>query len=180
MGFRVATDNCFKIAHHFEGCKLSAYQDGGGKWTIGIGTTIYPDGKPVQKGHTCTLDQAKMWFLWGMQEAERKLNKWLTGYVLKTLEQHKVDALLSCIYNVGYPQTLIEMVNKNPDHKAIWGAFLMYVKEPAEKDGKDNDKDGLVDEKGEKREVFGLLRRRNSEAHLYFKGEINFYEGLRR
>ena len=33
----------------FEGIRLNAYDDGVGVWTIGIGTTIYPNGVKVKK-----------------------------------------------------------------------------------------------------------------------------------
>ncbi len=34
----------------FEGLRLNAYDDGVGVWTIGFGTTIYPNGIKVKKG----------------------------------------------------------------------------------------------------------------------------------
>ena len=40
-----------------EGCRLTAYRDSGGIWTIGIGHT-----KGVTEGMTCTIDQAQQWF----------------------------------------------------------------------------------------------------------------------
>ncbi|MDF2791458.1 MAG: lysozyme, partial [Neobacillus sp.] len=46
----------------FEDTRLKAYDDGVGVWTIGIGTTVYPNGVKVKKGDTCTLDQAKSYF----------------------------------------------------------------------------------------------------------------------
>jgi lysozyme len=175
-----ASEKCFELAHGFEGCELRAYQDSADIWTIGIGTTRYPDGKPVKKGDTCTLSQATMWFLWDMKDAETKLNRWLNDWNKKTLDQNKIDALVSFVYNVGYGETLMKMVNKNANDPAIWGAFLLYDKVSANKDGIDNDKDGKVDEPDEKKKELGLMRRRNSEAHLYFKNEINLYEELLR
>ena len=38
----------------FEGIRLNAYDDGVGVWTIGIGTTIYPNGVKVKKGDKCS------------------------------------------------------------------------------------------------------------------------------
>ena len=35
---------------NFEGKRLMAYDDGVGVWTIGFGTTIYPNGIKVKKG----------------------------------------------------------------------------------------------------------------------------------
>jgi len=44
---------------NFEGKRLTAYDDGVGVWTIGFGTTVYPNGIKVMKGDTCTEAQAK-------------------------------------------------------------------------------------------------------------------------
>jgi lysozyme len=44
-----------------EGLRLRAYPDpgtGGEPWTIGRGTTIYPDGRKVRPGDRCTEQQA--------------------------------------------------------------------------------------------------------------------------
>jgi lysozyme len=46
----------------FEDLKLKAYDDGVGVWTIGYGTTIYPNSVAVKKGDSCTLEQAKSFF----------------------------------------------------------------------------------------------------------------------
>jgi lysozyme len=42
----------------FEGCKLSAYQDSGGVWTIGIGHT-----EGVKQGDVITIEQARAFFV---------------------------------------------------------------------------------------------------------------------
>lgn len=173
-----ASERCFTIALHFEGCKLKAYQDPKKIWTIGIGTTRYPDGKPVKSGDTCTVDMAKQWYLWDMHDAERKLERWLSPWNATTMDQHRIDAILDFIYNVGYGETLIKTINKNPNNPSIWGAFLLYDKITADKDGKDNDGDGLIDEPGEKMALVGLTRRRQCEANLYFNNEIDFFENL--
>lgn len=155
MGIK-ASERCFELVEHFEGCKLTAYKDSAGIWTIGIGTIRYPDQKPVKEGDTCTIDQAKAWFLLDMKEAEDKLERWLSEFNRKYMDQYRIDALLSFVYNVGYGETLIKKVNTNPNDPSIWGAFLLYVKAGG-------------------KTVSGLVRRRNAEAHLYFKNELEFY-----
>ena len=40
----------------FEGCRLEAYEDSGGVWTIGFGHTF-----GVKQGMTCTPDEADAW-----------------------------------------------------------------------------------------------------------------------
>lgn len=49
-------DQVFALLRVFEGCKLTAYQDSGGVWTIGIGHTA-----GVKAGDTCTEEQASAW-----------------------------------------------------------------------------------------------------------------------
>lgn len=44
------------LLHVFEGCRLEAYQDSGGVWTIGFGHTA-----GVKQGDTCTPEQAAQW-----------------------------------------------------------------------------------------------------------------------
>ena len=52
------SENGLAMIRQWEGCELDAYQDGGGTWTIGYGTTCYPDGKPVREGDVWTQEQA--------------------------------------------------------------------------------------------------------------------------
>jgi lysozyme len=50
-------DLCGTLIAVFEGCRLEAYQDSGGVWTIGMGHT-----KGVKPGMTITRDQALSFF----------------------------------------------------------------------------------------------------------------------
>ena len=45
-----------RLTEGFEGCRLTAYQDSGGVWTIGYGHTA-----GVYAGKTCTEAQAEAW-----------------------------------------------------------------------------------------------------------------------
>ena len=52
-----------QLIKEFEGCRLSAYPDpgtGGAPWTIGYGTTSFPDGSVVQRGDTINVIEADM------------------------------------------------------------------------------------------------------------------------
>jgi len=140
---------------HFEGCELKAYKDSGGVVTIGYGTTIYPSGNKVQEGDKCSHQEAVLYLKNDLIKAEKKVNKLIN---IK-LTQNQFDALVSCVYNVGYGKTLFDTINKRLG--SIWGAFILYVK----------------DSKG--KELLGLKRRRNAEAHLYIKNEIDYYEDLK-
>lgn len=165
-----------KFSKEFESCKLVAYKDAVGVPTIGYGTTYYPDLKPVKLGHTCTQAQADMWHVWNMETAEAKVLGWLKN--AKALKANQIEALTLFVNNAGYGKSLFELVNKNPNAKELWGTFLLYVKGDGTHNKKDDDGDGLIDEPGEMQTLRGLVRRRNSEAHLYFLNELNFYKDL--
>ena len=81
----------------FEGLKLKAYDGGGGVWTIGYGTTIYPNGIKVKKGDTCTLEQAKSYMAHDLKKFELVVNSAVTV----DLNQNQFDALVSLTYNIG-------------------------------------------------------------------------------
>lgn len=95
----------------FEGLRLNAYDDGVGIWTIGFGTTIYPNGIKVKKGDTCTEAQAKAYMAHDLKKFELAVN----GAVTLDLNQNQFDALVSLAYNIGTnafkKSTLVKKLN---------------------------------------------------------------------
>lgn len=95
----------------FEGKRLVAYDDGVGVWTIGFGTTIYPNGIKVKKGDTCTEAQAKEYMAHDLKKFELAVN----GAVTVPLNQNQFDALVSLAYNIGTgafnKSTLVKKLN---------------------------------------------------------------------
>ena len=95
----------------FEGKRLVAYDDGVGIWTIGFGTTIYPNGIRVKKGDTCTEAQAKAY----MQNDLKKFEHAVNDAVNIPLNQNQFDALVSLTYNIGAAafskSTLVKKLN---------------------------------------------------------------------
>ena len=95
----------------FEGKRLVAYDDGVGVWTIGFGTTIYPNGIKVKKGDTCTEAQAKSYMAHDLKKFEQAVN----GAVNIPLNQNQFDALVSLAYNIGTgafnKSTLVKKLN---------------------------------------------------------------------
>jgi lysozyme len=98
------------LIKRFESCRLTAYQDKGGVWTIGWGHT-----GSVNKNDTCTQDQADAWLLLDLRSAERCIQNCVAG----ELAQNQFDALCSFIYNVGCAafskSTLLHMLNAGDD-----------------------------------------------------------------
>ena len=84
--------NGTKILKFFEGCKLTAYQDSVGVWTIGYGHT-----KGVYEGMTITQEEAEQMLLTELEEYEGYVEK----YVTVPLTQNQFDALVVWVYNLG-------------------------------------------------------------------------------
>lgn len=90
----------------FESCKLVAYQDQHGVWTIGWGHTA-----GVHEGLTCTQAQADAWFEDDIRSTVTQVDDSLTTNV----NQNQFDALVSFTFNEGIGRerssTLLKLVN---------------------------------------------------------------------
>ncbi|HFZ2934381.1 TPA: lysozyme [Salmonella enterica] len=80
-----------------EGCKLTAYTDSRGVWTIGTGHTGKVDGITVHKGMTITQDTADRLLRDDLSWVERCIAERVTV----PLNQNQYDALCSLIFNIG-------------------------------------------------------------------------------
>lgn len=79
------------LIKEFEGCRLTAYQDGAGVWTIGYGHT-----SGMQSGETCTQEQAESWLVQDLRIAESGVTRYAPG-----VAQCQFDALVSFCFNLG-------------------------------------------------------------------------------
>jgi GH24 family phage-related lysozyme (muramidase) len=86
------------IIKRWEGCKLTAYQDVAGVWTVGWGTTVIA-GKPVQAGQTITQAEADAL----LEQGVRGKGAQVLGLLPMAAEwkPNQVAALVSWAYNVG-------------------------------------------------------------------------------
>lgn len=139
-----------RIIKDFEGCRLTAYPDpgtGGEPFTIGIGTTVYPDGRKVRKGDTITQAQADAYLAHDLAQFENAVAK-LVG---DNATDNQFSALVSFAYNVGVgalrTSTLLRKHNEG-DYAGARAEFGKWVNA------------------GGKR-MPGLVRRRAAEAKLY-------------
>src|SRR5258708_4127462 len=80
------------LTEAFEGCRLVAYKDSGGVFTIGYGHTAH-----VYEGMTCTQEQAECWLMQDTQTAEAMVNR--LAHV--KLTQGEFDALVDLCFNIG-------------------------------------------------------------------------------
>ena len=131
----------------FEGKRLTAYDDGVGVWTIGFGTTIYPNGIKVKKGDTCTEAQAKAYMAHDLKKFESAVNNAVT--VL--LNQNQFDALVSLAYNIGTSafskSTLVKKLNAD-DSRGAAEQFDVWVNAGGKR------MQGLVNRRAKENEVF--------------------------
>ena len=97
------------LTEAFESCRLTAYQDIKGIWTIGWGHT----GPEVVEGLVWTQNQADSQLVVDLQRAEHMVDTCVTV----TLTQGQYDALVDFAFNCGCNaergSTLLKLVNEN-------------------------------------------------------------------
>lgn len=133
----------------FEDLVLTAYDDGVGVWTIGFGTTFYPNGVKVKKGDVCTKSQAMSFFQHDLRRFEAAVNQ----AVKVVVNQNQFDALVSLAYNIGDSafkgSTLVKKLNAK-DYAGAADQFLQW-------------------NKGGGKVMRGLVHRRAAERELFLK-----------
>ena len=132
----------------FEGCKLTAYQDIVGVWTIGYGTTAAAGlGITPSKGLTITQERAEELLRQGVEKFAAKVDELITAKV----NQNQRGAIVSLSYNIGCgalsKSTVLRELNAGNFDKAA-AAFQMW-----------NKAGGVVSK--------GLSRRRDAERQLF-------------
>ena len=115
------------LIKQFEGLRLVAYQDVIGVWTIGYGTTRYPNGIKVKKGDVITKAQAEDY----LRNDVRKFELELDNLLQVKLKQNQYDALISFVYNLGSKNlsssTLLKRINKNPLDPNIGVSWKQWI-----------------------------------------------------
>lgn len=138
-----------QIIKDSESLRLKAYLCPAGRLTIGWGTTRYPSGKWVQKGDTCTKEQADAWLKHDVKVAEDDVKSVITA----ELNENQFSALVSFMYNLGLTKTrtstLYKVINADLNNAVIRAEFAKWKRA-----------NGRVQP--------GLIKRRAKEANLYF------------
>lgn len=141
------SDKGIALIKQFEGCKLTAYQDSVGVWTIGYGWTQPVDGKPIRAGMTIKQETAERLLKTGLVIYESDVSR----LVKVSLTQGQFDALASFAYNLGAralsTSTLLRKLNAG-DYAGAADEFLRW-----------NKAGGKV--------LNGLTRRREAERALF-------------
>ena len=95
------SENGLKLIKKFEGCRLTAYQDAVGVWTIGYGTTNADKaitGTTICQGLRISQETADEWL---RQSIDRKYGPKVDKYATYQWTQNEFDALVSFAYNIG-------------------------------------------------------------------------------
>lgn len=136
------------IEKEFEGCKLTAYQDSVGVWTIGFGHT-----EGVYKGQVITQEQADEFLLSDLRTAINAVE----SLVKVPINDEQKSALVDLVFNIGQGNfagsTLLKLLNKKQYELA------------AKEFGRWNRAGGVV--------LAGLVRRRAAESEMFRKGIEN-------
>ncbi len=147
MAVTKISTNGLNLIKQFEGCRLTAYQDSVGVWTIGYGTTNADKaltGITIKKGVKITQKQATEFL-------KNSVNKKYAPKVAKynkvyNFNQNQFDALVSFAYNIGSIDGLTQKGTRSI--KQISAKILAYNKAGG-------------------KELAGLTRRRKAEKKLF-------------
>jgi lysozyme len=131
---------------NFEGFRAKPYQDSGGVWTIGYGTTVPLPGLREQYANGITEKAARDLVLARIDVTCGQLEKGLPGPWLA----HQMDAILSLVYNIG-----VHAFNNSTIHQHLLtratdlSSWKLYVRD------------------ANKKTQPGLIRRREKELMLF-------------
>lgn len=146
------------LIRNFEGFKAFPYQDARGIWTIGYGTTYYPNGFKVSHTDMSVNEEQAMTCL--RYHIDRRvipaIKKHLGNDENIALSQHQIDALCSFVYNIGASafegSTLLKDIRSGAAAEVITTDFMMWVKSG-----------GML--------LKGLIKRRQAEADYFNNGK---------
>lgn len=149
--------NAYEIATEaikkFEGFVPHPYMDGGGRYTIGYGTTVYPTGHKVTKNDKNITEATATYYLCvHLTGLERELGK-MTNWDM--LNKNQMAALLSLAYNVGchdIENGNIAVCLARKEFDKVPNTILQYNKKHVN---------------GKLRVDKGLVNRRKAEVKLY-------------
>lgn len=119
-----ALDQLVAMVMRFEGCRLTAYRDIVGVWTIGFGETL-----GVHEGMVWTLEQAK-------HRLRQRVGQFMLAVLRRCPQLHleppgRVIACTSLAYNIGvgaFGASSVSRRTKYQEFEAAARAFLLWNK----------------------------------------------------
>lgn len=140
-------DEGLNLIKNFEGCRLTAYLDPVGVWTIGYGHT-----SGVYSGQRITSDQAVQFLRTDLEEAEKAVKKWDSIY---HWNENEFSALVSFTFNCG-AGSLKNLIKSGSRTKAEIAKYILLYNKGI--NGK---------------ALAGLTSRRRAERELFIKAVPN-------
>lgn len=141
-----ASDRLIEALKRFEGLRTEAYLCAAGRWTIGYGHTL-----TAREGMIIDEQRAEHF----LRQDVKTIERWLTSKNI-TDEQHRFDALVSFIFNLGiasfYDSTLRKVIERGGTEEDIRKQWMRWVHV-------------------KKKVLPGLVKRREWECNLFIKGE---------
>ena len=144
---RTINDAGLDLIKHFEGCRLTAYQDVAGIWTIGYGHTA-----GVSEGLVFTQAQADQALLDDLTDAEAAVDSAVQDV---PTTDNQFAAMVSLCYNIGagnFADSTVLREHRTGRTQQAANAFLLWNKATI---------DGVL------QVVTGLTNRREAERTLY-------------
>lgn len=135
------------LIRRWEGCRLKAYRDSAGVWTIGYGLTSAAGIVQVYEGMIITQRQADDYLARALVKYEQAVEQAIT----RPMTQPQFDALTSLCYNIGPGALAGSSVVRRFNEGNITGAadaFLMWTKAGG-------------------KELQGLVNRRHDERRMF-------------
>jgi lysozyme len=143
--------DCLDVIKLYEGFKSKPYLCPANVPTIGYGNTFYTNGKKVTLSDESITEEKAVELL---KDTLARFEQYVDSYCRDDINQHQFDALVSFCYNLGpanlKSSTLLKKVNANPNDVTIKDEFMKWTKAGG-------------------KTLQGLVKRRKSEADLYFK-----------
>lgn len=94
-----ASARAIKLIETWEGFRPEPYKCTAGVWTIGIGTTVYPNGVKVgERDPEINIHQARLYL---QDHLAKHVEPQLSELVGDLVNRNQYDALVSFVYNVG-------------------------------------------------------------------------------
>jgi lysozyme len=147
MSSRQISQRGIQLIKRWEGCKLKAYRDVKGVWTIGWGTT---DPRYAFDGNEITQAQADHLFMQDVLKFQREI----APLIRVDIAQGHWDALVSLAYNIGSgafrSSTLLRLLNQG-DYAGAQAQFSRWIYSG-------------------KKVYQGLINRRADEAQVFREG----------
>ena len=137
----------YEIIKRYESFSPFAYLCPAKKWTIGYGTTVYPDGTPVKKGDMITEQRTEQYMNDYIEKNIRPIFKRIP-YVLTSNQERALECL---IYNIGagaFLRSKLFVAIKEKNYAEICRQWDF----------------------GFKQNLKGLFKRRTEELYLFMKG----------